>query len=253
MCLFPHDLAALRAAVGPETIIHYDGSHTLGLIAAGQFQDPLCEGADSLGGSTHKTFPGPHKGVLLTNRADLAARFDEHASHFVSHHHPADVASLAVAVGEMQARGMPYAQRAIDGARHLAADLAAHGFAICAAERGWTRSHQLWVDIAPIMPAERASQRLLGAGIVVNAINVPYTPSGTGLRLGVQEAAWTGMGAAAMREIADIFAAVLLQGRDPQHTRRRVHALLETHWPPPLAEETKLLQDLFVLASQENS
>jgi len=37
----------------------YDGAHVLGLIAGGQFQDPLHQGATWLTGSTHKTFPGP--------------------------------------------------------------------------------------------------------------------------------------------------------------------------------------------------
>jgi len=41
MCLFPVDLAGLRNVVGPETVIHYDASHTLGLIAGGGFQNPL--------------------------------------------------------------------------------------------------------------------------------------------------------------------------------------------------------------------
>lgn len=229
MCLFPHDLVALRAAVGPDVLIHYDGSHALGLIAAGQFQDPLGEGADSLGGSTHKTFPGPHKGVLLTNHPGLAARFDEHASHFVSHHHPADVASLAVAIAEMRDRGLQYAQRAVGDARHLAACLAERGFRVCAKSRGYTRSHQLWVDIAPVMPSERASQLLLHSGIVVNAIDIPYTSSGTGLRLGVQEAAWMGMGPDAMEKIAGVFAAVLLNRQHPSAAAERVRALIREH------------------------
>lgn len=229
MCLFPHDLAALRAAVGPEAIIHYDGSHALGLIAGGQFQDPLREGADTLGGSTHKSFPGPHKGVLATNRAEIAERLDEHASHFVSHHHPADVASLAITTAEMHVRGASYAHRAVENARHLAACLAERGFTVCAEKLGYTRSHQLWLDIAPIIPPEQASRLLLAAGIVVNAIDIPYTPSGTGLRLGVQEAAWMGMDTIAMEEIAGVFAAVLRDGRDPAASAARVSALVEGH------------------------
>ena len=37
----------------------YDGAHVLGLIAGGEFQDPLHEGCVVLSASTHKTLPGP--------------------------------------------------------------------------------------------------------------------------------------------------------------------------------------------------
>ena len=35
----------------------YDAAHVLGLIAGGQFQQPIAEGADLMMGSTHKSFP----------------------------------------------------------------------------------------------------------------------------------------------------------------------------------------------------
>ena len=44
----------------------YDAAHVLGLIAGKQFQDPLKEGAEVLMGSTHKTFPGPQGGIILS-------------------------------------------------------------------------------------------------------------------------------------------------------------------------------------------
>ena len=48
----------------------YDGAHVLGLIAGGQFQDPFREGADVGTGSSHKTFPGPQGGFVLSNSDD---------------------------------------------------------------------------------------------------------------------------------------------------------------------------------------
>lgn len=227
MCLFPVDLPGLRTAVGPDTLIHYDASHTLGLIAGGTFQDPLAEGADSLGGSTHKTYPGPHKGVLATNNLDLAARFAEHGSYFVSHHHPADVVALAVAAAEMDARGAAYAHATVANARRLAAGLAERGFVVCGEPAGFTACHQLWIDIAPIMDAEQASRRLFEAGVVVNAIPIPHVAAPAGLRLGVQEATWAGMGSGEMDELAQIFAALLRDGDDPAAVAKRVRALVE--------------------------
>ncbi|MGH3830315.1 MAG: aminotransferase class I/II-fold pyridoxal phosphate-dependent enzyme [Pseudonocardiaceae bacterium] len=237
MCLFPLDLGGLRAVVGEETVIHYDASHTLGLIAGGQFQDPLAEGADSLGGSTHKTYPGPHKGVLATNDRGIAARLDEHAGYFVSHHHPADVAALAVAVAEMDEHGSAYALRVVANARRLGAALAERGFRVCGEGRGFTACHQLWVDIAPLMDAETASRLLFEAGIVVNAIPIPHIDAPAGLRLGVQEMSWAGMGSVEVDEIAAVFAAVLRDGQDPVAIGKRTRALIEAHGPAGLAEQ----------------
>src|SRR5206468_7737240 len=72
--VFPHNLRALRKACDEVgALLAYDGSHVLGLIAGGQFQDPLREGADVLFGSTHKSFFGPQGGLGVTDRDDLFA------------------------------------------------------------------------------------------------------------------------------------------------------------------------------------
>src|SRR6266571_1836289 len=69
--LFPTPLKELRDAFQEaDCDVWYDGAHVLGLIAGGQFQDPLHEGADVLTGSTHKTLPGPQHGLLLSDSED---------------------------------------------------------------------------------------------------------------------------------------------------------------------------------------
>jgi glycine hydroxymethyltransferase len=248
MCLFPHDLAAIREAAGPDALIHYDGSHVMGLIAGGQFQDPLSEGADSLGGSMHKSFPGPHKGVLLTNSQTIADHFNEHAGHWVSHHHPADVASLAIAAAEMCRIGSSYAAQTVANARRLAERLSEQGFTVCAADQGFTRSHQVWIDIVGRMDPAQASRALLETGIVVNAIDIPYLPARVGLRLGVQEATRLGMGLDEMDEIAEIFTEVLLRGADTVQNRSRVDALLQRHQRP---DEERIVEDVLSAAERD--
>jgi glycine/serine hydroxymethyltransferase len=237
MCLFPHDLRAIRAAVGPDTVICYDGSHVLGLIAGGQFQNPLAEGADVISASTHKSFPGPHKGVLATNSKDLAGRIDEHAAYWVSHHHPADLAALAITVAELQSTARHYAAQTVANARALATALASRGFTVCGACRGFTNSHQVWIDIAQIIPPAEASMLLLDAGIVVNAIALPYIASGTGLRLGVQEVTWRGMIDSDMEEIAGIVYDILVERTETLQAALRVTGLLNRY---PAASDTLL-------------
>ncbi|WP_395971438.1 hypothetical protein WH390_14620 (plasmid) [Candidatus Arsenophonus nilaparvatae] len=47
-----------------DTVITYDISHTLGLIVGKQLINPITQGVDIIHGSTHKTFPGPQKGII---------------------------------------------------------------------------------------------------------------------------------------------------------------------------------------------
>ena len=72
--LFPEPLTELVPVCRQHRIpILFDGAHVLGLIAGGEFQDPLHEGATYLTGSTHKTFPGPQRGVILADLQDADA------------------------------------------------------------------------------------------------------------------------------------------------------------------------------------
>ena len=69
--LFPTPLEELSdAAKEVGSTVMYDGAHVLGLIAGGCFQDPLHEGADIMTGSSHKTFPGPQGGFILSSSED---------------------------------------------------------------------------------------------------------------------------------------------------------------------------------------
>ena len=47
------------------------------MIAGGEFQKPLKEGADLMTGSTYKSFGGPPSGMVFTNSAELAASLDK--------------------------------------------------------------------------------------------------------------------------------------------------------------------------------
>src|SRR5260370_8724436 len=60
--LFPEPVEEVAAFCKTKNIpLLYDGAHVLGLIAGGQFHDPLHQGATSLTARTHKTFPGPQR------------------------------------------------------------------------------------------------------------------------------------------------------------------------------------------------
>ena len=145
--LFPTPLKELSDAaheVGAKVM--YDGAHVLGLIAGGQFQDPLREGADVMTGSSHKTFPGPQGGFVLSDSSD--AKFHRKLNNSIfpgtcSSYHLHHVAGKAVALAEFEEFGTQYAKDIVANAQALAAALAAEGFDVLAEERGYTASHQV--------------------------------------------------------------------------------------------------------------
>jgi len=106
-------------------IVAYDGSHSLGLIAGGQYQDPLREGADVLLGSTHKTFPGPQGGIILTNDGELHKRIEQLANlaplngpTLICNPHLARIASTGIVLEETAWH--EYASQVVKNARTIA-------------------------------------------------------------------------------------------------------------------------------------
>ena len=224
MVLYPHPLQELREVAGPDAVIVYDASQVLGLIAGGEFQDPLGEGADILSGSTHKSLPGPQKGVILSNREDLMERvestiFPGHVSNFHLHH----VAALAVTLAESQVFGAAYAHQMISNARALGRELRRLGLAVQGGERV-TDSHQVWLDVRELTTSDRAVEALHAAQLIAN-VNLIPTLREKGLRLGTPEVTRLGMREEEMRELAGLMHAVLSGREEPHAVRPRVVAL----------------------------
>lgn len=233
MFLFPTPMKELAAAaheVGSTVV--YDGAHVLGLIGGGQFQDPLREGADVLTGSSHKTFPGPQGGFVLSDTADEKLQRKLHSGVFpgvVSSYHLHHVAGKVVALAEFLEYGAQYAKDTVANAQALGAALAERGFDVLAADRGFTRSHQVVTRHGEkdSGAGAKAAARLEDAGIITNMNMLPgdtkpLTPSG--LRLGVQELTRVGMGKGEMAQVAEFYARVLVKGEDPANVKRDVKA-----------------------------
>jgi glycine hydroxymethyltransferase len=74
----------------------------LGLIAGGQFQDPIHEGACILTGSAGKTFSGPQSGVIVWDDPELTVPLTHAIFPVLAATHKVNrVAALAVAAAEM--------------------------------------------------------------------------------------------------------------------------------------------------------
>ena len=148
---FPHPVSEFREFVD-DTLV-YDGSHVLGLLACGEFQSPMDEGAEVIIGSTHKTFYGPQGGVILTDSKEHFERFREFIDvdtdtgiGLVDNPHVNRIAALGVAAEEML-EDQGYGARVIKNARKLASALDERDVPIRFADRGFTASHQVFLDI----------------------------------------------------------------------------------------------------------
>ncbi|MBL3676932.1 MAG: serine hydroxymethyltransferase [Alphaproteobacteria bacterium] len=223
MMLFPYPLEELRAAVGKDVIISYDASHTLGIIAGGQFQDPLAEGADLLHGSTHKSLPGPQHGIIMDKMDAARAQpiYERILPLSVSNAHLHHIAALGITLREMRDYGQDYARAVVDNARSLGRALNDQGLRVAFAGSGYTDSHQTWGIVGDKSAAMRAFRDLETAGIRTNAVHVPFT-SEYGLRLGTPEMTRRGMGREAIDRLAPLFADAVLGRRDTEVIRKDV-------------------------------
>ncbi|BCL83395.1 serine hydroxymethyltransferase [Ktedonobacteria bacterium brp13] len=230
--LFPEPVSAIAGFCNTKNIpVLYDGAHVLGLIAGGQFQSPLKEGATWMTGSTHKTFPGPQRGVILSNLSDPAAikKYWQPADRGVfpgssSNHHLNTLPALLVAVREMKRYGHAYAEQIVRNAQALGRSLDELGTPVEAREFGYTRSHMIAVNVAHAGGGVEVAKRLESNDIIVNynmlpGDSDPRNPSG--LRIGVSEMTRFGMDEAAMGELAQLLHDIV----GGENVRQQVNAL----------------------------
>ena len=197
-----YDLGALRDAIGPETILIYDASHVLGLILGGRFQDPLSEGADVVSANTHKTLPGPQKGVLAFRDEQMATRAIETIDNaLISSSHSGPTLALAVTLLELQEFGAEYANQVIANSNALGSFLIDRGFDVRRTPDGaFSENHQVHLFCDTFGSPAEVSARLLQSGISANVDTAigprPY------LRIGTQELTRRGMVESDMSDIA---------------------------------------------------
>lgn len=211
--LHPLDYAAIcatvRAVESERVHVHVDTSHVNGLIWGEVLANPLRQGADSYGGSTHKTFPGPHKGLIFTDSAELDERLTLTAVNMISHHHLSSVIALGIALVEFaECDGRGYAAQVVDNARTFAGRLAASGTTLGGGDAGWTRTHQVWAAAPPGESAYALADRLFAAGLIVNPYNPLPSFGGPGIRTGLNEVTRLGLARDGVVVLADAYSSV---------------------------------------------
>jgi len=219
--LFPEPVDALYEVCGKVGArIVYDAAHVLGLIAGKRFQNPLAEGAHILCASTHKTFPGPQRGIILSNLDwEEWRRIDKGAfPGSSSNHHLDTLPPLLITTFEMLAFAEEYAAQVVKNAQTLGASLDKAGFAVQAKEFGYTRSHQLAVDVSQYGGGSAVSSLLKENDIILNMNLLPFEPlsrhdNPAGIRIGIQEMTRFGMKEPEMEHIAGLMRECVVDGK----------------------------------------
>ena len=231
MTLFPlpvREMSQIIAPWGGKFV--FDGAHQAGLIAGGQFQDPLREGAAVLTGSAGKTFSGPQSGMLMWNDASLTEPLTEAIFPvLVATHQVNRVAALAVSAAEMLEYGQVYMAQIVKNAQALAKALEVRGIPVLAAERGYTTTHQVIANVRAFGGGLDVAHKLAEANLITNKNLIPgdqpedWDRPG-GLRIGTIEITRLGLMEADMGAIADFMARVLVEGESTASVRQDVEA-----------------------------
>jgi len=225
MVLHPEPVYEVRQfldAADIPAVLMYDMAHVLGL-AGPHFQEPFVEGADIVTGSTHKTFFGTQRGIVAARWAKNDEKYDlweaiERRTFpgSVSNHHLGTLLGLLMAAFEMNHFKDAWQQAVLANAKAFAVALHDAGLDVAGdPDVQFTETHQVVVRVGYGQGPEVAG-RLEDSGIIVNYQAAPdeegFTAAGA-LRLGVAEMTRFGMGPEQFAQVAELMAAVILEGR----------------------------------------
>ena len=232
-CRRPQPIEELAAALPRRVTIAVDVSHTAGLIAAGLLPQPLRQGAHILTFNTHKTLPGPNKGVIaFADRQHPLAHevWDVVCPQLQSNSHAECLPGLVIALEEVANFGRAYAEQVTANARTLARVLDRCGLRVPGMEYGGTQTHQVHVAIGSADESHKLANEVLPAcAFRTNSVIIPGTGGEFGLRLGTQALTRRGLTEVEFAELGRLLAQALRWTSDAGRIRQEVGDLLADH------------------------
>jgi len=229
---FPHPVKELaEVAKGAGAYIVYDAAHVLGLIAGGQFQDPFKDGADFITASTHKTFPGPQGGVVLASSGDeRMENAIEKVQHAIfplttSNTHLGRLPALGLVALEMKLYGAELAKQTVKNAQTAGEHLFENGLKVLGEKKGFTKSHQIAVDVRDYGGGKKVAESLEEANIILNKNLLPNDDqqnreNPSGIRIGFQDVTRRGFKEGDIKYLCDLMLSVIKGKRKPSEVRK---------------------------------
>ncbi|MBL8088367.1 MAG: serine hydroxymethyltransferase [Chthonomonas sp.] len=207
------DFAAFREIADEVGALHMcDMSHYSGLIAAGEYPNPVPH-CDVVTSTTHKSIRGPRGGMILWNNEEYSKPLQMSVFPGIQGGPLMHViAGKAVAFLEAsRPEFRTYQAQIRKNAAALAAAMGDEGFRIVS---GGTDSHLMLVDLRPYGVNGKVAQHVLDvASITTNKNSIPYDPEKpfvtSGIRLGTPAVTTRSMVESDMRTIASCIAKAL--------------------------------------------
>ena len=225
--LFPEPIAEVKLiAEKMGILVGHDASHVTGLIAGGVYPNPLDQGADVMFGSTHKSFPGPQGGFIVTRNEELFNSIGKVMASLVTSHHINRLPALAAAMLEMQKFGRDYGAQIIKNSKALGKAMEESGFQVIGSGMGYTETHLILVDVSEFGSGLEISNRLEQADILCSD---DFGQLDRELRIGTAEATRRGLEEAEMGNIAEFFKRVIIDKEDPLSVKPDVNDFIRNY------------------------
>ena len=189
-----------------------DMAHFSGLVAGGAYPNPT-EYADVVTSTTHKVLRGPRGGIILTNREDLAKKFNSAIFPGLQGGPLMHViAAKAVCFKEALSNDFKdYTKNVIQNANALSESLIANKLKIFS---GGTDTHLMLVDLRDYKVTGKIAEASLGrANITCNKNGIPFDTESpmitSGIRLGTPACTTRGFGTSEFTLIGNLISRVI--------------------------------------------
>lgn len=233
--LFPHPVREIKDILlktSPQTLLIYDASHVMGFLGAGEFQDPLTEGADVVFGSTHKTLPGPQGGIVFTDQPDLIEKISTAVyPALVTSHHVYRMPALGLALAEIEKFGKSYVKQIVTNAQALGDELAERGISCVNVDGKYTLSHTLLIKVAEFGRGTEVADILEQVDIIAGKTTLPNVHGTEGIRIGVQEITRRGAKEDHMPIVAGLISDAIRRKAKAEKLISRVHEFTKSLGP----------------------
>ncbi|EHQ43186.1 serine hydroxymethyltransferase [Myroides odoratus] len=189
----------------------FDASHVAGLIATGDYENPMKDGIDIMTFSTCKTIPGPQHAIIVANGKYGEIIKKTTFPSTVSGHHLHETVSAVVTLLELKLFGKNYIHNVVLNSKALARELSNLDMNILFKDKDFTETHMLLMRNKSKYETKELEKRFEKANIIFNRNILPgdvgfKNPSG--FRIGTPEITRIGMTEVDMPVIAQFISDV---------------------------------------------
>jgi glycine hydroxymethyltransferase len=147
-----------------------------------------------------------------------------------SNTHLGRLPAVGIAALEMKLFGAELARQTVKNAQTAGQCLCENGVDVLCESKGFTRSHQIAVDVSDFGGGKKVAQELEEANIILNKNLLPYDDQDdrdnpSGLRIGFQDVTRRGFREGDIKHLCDLILSVMKGKRKPSEVKESVIAL----------------------------